>query len=490
VVFNTFDEQYAEIGTILHHVIRCIERIHTLNALSQYINLPEIHIGVGIHKGPVALGNLGGLKRCHLTVLGNTINLAARIESASKELPGIILVSETCFNYTSPDIWKNPNSVNYTVRDVGWHTMRNIRKPVHLFGLSPLLRFWVDFVPMGFMARPEEGIVYLDSGNTVAPGILDHRTENAGARSACELLIKHPELLLDHVRENPPSHLEFRFHDPPDLDCAAAFYIACELMDVQPRMAILEKLAAYLNLVNYARIPSPEKLADSLYGIYKAHVMRIGQQYRGTIPNSVLLEASVRVVDAAVYLMDEQVKNADFASIFQFRQTWFTEEKQLISHDKAQYQKDVKSCCQTYTARVNGIAEPIIGLWLDHPKSLLFRIWAWNDPEAPGGQGYQFIGIDFSSHEKKRFVIGVNPESGTNIFGLGQILEEQETLKRKRLGQERPSNAVGYAADAPDPWYFGQGHNYTVIDSPDQGTVLTAAEVRTIHMQWQGEKEN
>lgn len=486
VVFNTFETRRAGIDAIVRHTIRCIERIHTLNALSQYIGLPEIHIGVGLHHGPVALGNLGGLRRCHLTVLGNTVNLAARIESASKDLPGTILVSEPCFGQTRPDFWKRPDSTNWTLRDVGCHTMRNIQEPVHLFSLSPLLRFWVDFVPMGFLARPEPGVVYLDSGNAMVPGILDHRTERANAQSACELLLRRPDLLLEHVRETPASHLEFRFHDPPDLDCAAAFYAACELMDAHPRMAILEQLAAYLNLVNYARIPSPNHLADSLYGMYKAHTKLIAQRHGDAVSSATILEAGVRVIDAAVFLMEEQGAGGDFASIFQRRPGWFADEKRLIRRDQEQYRHDVETRCHTYAARVNGMAAPVTGLWLDHPQSLLFRIWAWNDPEAPGGRGYHFIGIDFSEPEKRRFVIGVNPESGANLRGLGQVLEAHEAAKRKQLGQERPSHAVGYAVDAPDPWYFGQGHNYTVIDSPDQGTILTAEEVRDIHARWPG----
>lgn len=484
VAFNTFEGQQTDITKILFHTIRCVQRIHTLNALSHYIGLPEIQIGIGIHKGPVALGNLGGLKRCHLTVLGNTINLAARIESASKELPGNIIVSETCFGNSILNLWKEPLSINYTLRDVGRHTMRNIREPVHLFGLNPLVGYWVDFVPMGFIARPEEGVVYLDAGNTNAPGIIDHRCENIEARSACELLVRQPELLLDHVRNIPISHLEFRFHDPPDLDCAASFYVACELMDSHPRKHILEKLAAYINHVNYARILEPERLPDSLYGIYKAHTMLVMKKYGIDITNTLLLEAAVRVIDAAIYLMEKHETDGDFASIFQFQPECFAEEKQLIQHDKGQYQEDVTRRCHTYTARVNGILEPVTGLWLDHPQSLLFRIWAWNDPCAPGGKGYQFIAIDFSVSGKNRFVIGVNPEAGTNINGLGQLLEQHETIRRKQLGKERPSNPIGYAADTPDPWYFGQGHNYTVIDSPDQGTVLTAEEVQKIHETW------
>lgn len=70
LVFNTFSGQQTEMSAILSHTIRCLQRIYVLNAMSSHTHAPEIRIGVGMHTGPLALGYLGGLKRCHVTVLG------------------------------------------------------------------------------------------------------------------------------------------------------------------------------------------------------------------------------------------------------------------------------------------------------------------------------------------------------------------------------------------------------------------------------------
>lgn len=162
VVFNMFDDRPSEIAEIISRTVKSLKRIFLLNAMSLQAEQTDIHIGVGINKGPVGLGYVGGLERCQLTVMGSTINVAARLETASKSLPGDIIVSEFCFDGQEPKVWTEPMKATFTVRDLGpYDEMRNVTHPIRLFGIHPLVKYWVDFVPMGFVARPEKGVVYL-----------------------------------------------------------------------------------------------------------------------------------------------------------------------------------------------------------------------------------------------------------------------------------------------------------------------------------------
>ena len=487
VVFNMFREQDARILEILRATIRAMFRIHAHNALSVQAGLPEIRVGVGINQGPVALGYLGGLARCHLTVLGNTINLAARIESSSKELPGDVIVSDRCFGGTLPDIWTTPDGINFSVRDVGCHAMRNIAQPVHLFALNPLLRSWIDFVPMGFVAAPERAVVYLDTGNARQPGIIDHHFGGHDIHSACELLVRQPELLLDHLRGIPFSQLEFRLHTQPDLDCAATLYAAYELLGKRPRHDLLRALAAYVSLIDQGRIPNADRLSDSMIGMFIAHQRRVADTSGQRSTDWHLLEAGLRVIDAALYLLEE-APTKDLAHVFESRPQWFPEERRLIQDDRRQYQEDVALRSHAYAARINGVPEPVTGLWLDHPQSIFYKLWAKAELTERGEQRYYFMTLDLSSPEKNRFIIRVDPDCGTDLNGLGLLLEEHETRKRQQLGKNRPIEPIRYPADNSDPWYFGQGHQYTILDAPWEGTVLTAAEVQRIHEEWQGGK--
>lgn len=55
--------------------------------------LPEVSMGIGINTGEVVVGNIGSQKHMKFSVIGDAVNLAARIESFT--LGGQILVSDT-----------------------------------------------------------------------------------------------------------------------------------------------------------------------------------------------------------------------------------------------------------------------------------------------------------------------------------------------------------------------------------------------------------
>ncbi len=48
-------------------------------------NLPEFHVGFGVNTGPSVVGNLGAKSQLSRTVLGDSVNLAARVEALSKD---------------------------------------------------------------------------------------------------------------------------------------------------------------------------------------------------------------------------------------------------------------------------------------------------------------------------------------------------------------------------------------------------------------------
>jgi adenylate cyclase len=54
----------------------------------------DLQIGVGINSGPVIAGSIGGGGRLEFTVIGDPVNVAARVERATRETGDIVLLTE------------------------------------------------------------------------------------------------------------------------------------------------------------------------------------------------------------------------------------------------------------------------------------------------------------------------------------------------------------------------------------------------------------
>ncbi len=70
-----------------------VRRLEGLNVLLQEQGIAPLVIGIGVHSGEVVAGLIGPDERVEYGVVGEPVNLASRVESATKEVPATILVS-------------------------------------------------------------------------------------------------------------------------------------------------------------------------------------------------------------------------------------------------------------------------------------------------------------------------------------------------------------------------------------------------------------
>ena len=87
------------------HVERACRAALSAKAASDALNRefeseswPPYAIRIGIHVGDAVVGNIGSIERMEYTALGNSVNLAARLEGLNKEYGTAILVSEAVRN--------------------------------------------------------------------------------------------------------------------------------------------------------------------------------------------------------------------------------------------------------------------------------------------------------------------------------------------------------------------------------------------------------
>ena len=75
-----------------HAVAAAREMLSAMDAINASDEWP-LRIGIGIHFGEVVAGNIGSPRRKEYTVIGDTVNFAARLESLNKEFSSQLLIS-------------------------------------------------------------------------------------------------------------------------------------------------------------------------------------------------------------------------------------------------------------------------------------------------------------------------------------------------------------------------------------------------------------
>jgi adenylate cyclase len=115
VIFGApLDDPYQE----EHAVTAACEmqrELRTLCARWQAEGRATLKMGIGINSGTAIVGNIGSAERMEYTAIGDAVNLAARLESATKDLGLEIVVSEHTYSAVRPLFgWKSAGEV--TVR--------------------------------------------------------------------------------------------------------------------------------------------------------------------------------------------------------------------------------------------------------------------------------------------------------------------------------------------------------------------------------------
>jgi adenylate cyclase len=90
---------------------------------------PGLRIGVGVNTGPVVAGSIGGAGRLNFSVIGDPVNVAARVEAATRQVDEDVLITEATRRELSSAI---------EAEACGEHELKGIAEPVALY--APRIR--------------------------------------------------------------------------------------------------------------------------------------------------------------------------------------------------------------------------------------------------------------------------------------------------------------------------------------------------------------
>jgi adenylate cyclase len=113
----------------LHAVEAAFEIMGALDRMNTSQAIPSTRIGIGLHMGRAVTGNVGSADRKEYTIIGDSVNLASRVEQATKQFSARLLVTES--------VWAEvARAGRHPGEDLGPVELKGQPKPARLFKLA------------------------------------------------------------------------------------------------------------------------------------------------------------------------------------------------------------------------------------------------------------------------------------------------------------------------------------------------------------------
>ncbi len=88
----------------------------------------EVRVGIGVNSGPVVVGSVGGGGRLEFAVIGDPVNVAARVEQLTRETGDVVLITEATRTLLSDG--------HHKLEPRGDFALKGVSEPVPIYSLS------------------------------------------------------------------------------------------------------------------------------------------------------------------------------------------------------------------------------------------------------------------------------------------------------------------------------------------------------------------
>lgn len=92
--FGTPDSTPQDASNAINCAFDMLHALETWNIEREETGLAPVRVGIGLHWGPVVVGDIGNDRRLEYTIIGDTVNTASRLEQLTRSLSASLVVSD------------------------------------------------------------------------------------------------------------------------------------------------------------------------------------------------------------------------------------------------------------------------------------------------------------------------------------------------------------------------------------------------------------
>jgi class 3 adenylate cyclase/predicted ATPase len=240
----------------------------TLNTRLEREKGVRLAIRVGIHTGPVVVGEMGGGGRRELLALGETPNIAARLQSLAA--PNSVVIGERTRRLVGG---------TFDIEELGLHALKGVSVPMHVYGIRS-----ESVAESRFEAASASGLTPF-IGREAELGLLLQRWQQAKAGEGQVFLLagepgigKSRLIQTVHERVAEEPHIRLRYQCSPYYS-TSAFYPIMAQLERAARFARDEPPAQKLAKLENLLAQATERVADVVPLVAALLSIPLGDRY-------------------------------------------------------------------------------------------------------------------------------------------------------------------------------------------------------------------
>jgi adenylate cyclase len=158
-----------------------------------------ISIGMGIHSDEVVSGNIGSSKRMELTSIGDGVNLASRLEGASKQYGTDLIISDNTYKDYHERVY---------VRELDFITVKGKSEPVIIYELVGIKE---GYSPVGksLTETQQQVVEHYNKGREHYKAPVTHRLSDSEVKNILDAVAQMPETEIKKLSYSVEEQLEY-----------------------------------------------------------------------------------------------------------------------------------------------------------------------------------------------------------------------------------------------------------------------------------------